>query len=172
MTTPPCGVSRTKSPMVSSGPSGATSARAPVSTPMARTAPIAARNSARVMSALSKLGCKRMVLTQAQALAVTLGVEGALAALIGPRFGARRLRAAGAAVGGSLVTHPFVWWGVLALWPRYGPATTPLLEAAAVAVEALGYRLIATRRWRDAALLSIIANAASWGLGVVLQRWI
>lgn len=113
-----------------------------------------------------------MVLTQAQALMITLSVEGALAALIGPRFGATRLRAAAAAVGGSLATHPFVWWGVLALWPRYGPAATPLFEAAAVAVEAVGYRLIATQRWRDAALLSIIANAASWGVGIVLQRWV
>jgi len=112
-----------------------------------------------------------MVLSQAQALVITLGVEGAVAALIAPRFSATRVRAAAAAIGGSLTTHPFVWWGVLALWPRFGSAATPFFEAAAVIVEAVGYRLIATRRWRDAAFLSIIANLASWGLGIALQRW-
>jgi hypothetical protein len=111
-----------------------------------------------------------MVLSQLQALAITLAVEGAVAGLAGPRFGASRRRAAGAAIGGSLVTHPFVWLGILEFYPQYGPATIPVFEAAAMAVEALGYRLIATRRWQDAIILSVMANAASWGLGAVLQR--
>lgn len=111
-----------------------------------------------------------MVLSQLQALAITLAVEGGVAALAGPRFGATRLRAAAAAIGGSLVTHPFVWLGILELYPVHGPVTVPLFEAGAIAAETVAYRLIATRRWRDAIALSVMANLASWSLGFALQR--
>lgn len=113
-----------------------------------------------------------MVLSQPGALSITLLVEGAVAALVARRLGAARLRAAAAAVGGSLVTHPFVWLGVLALYETLGGFTVPIFEAAAVAAEAIGYRLIAARSWRSALLLSVIANAASWSVGFVLQRFV
>ena len=113
-----------------------------------------------------------MVVSQLQALAITLAVEGSIAALAGARLGASRLRAAAAAVGGSLITHPFVWLGILEFYPVHGPIIVPLFEAGAVAVEAVAYRLIATRRWRNAIILSVTANLASWGLGFVLQRFL
>jgi hypothetical protein len=111
-----------------------------------------------------------MVLTQLQALAITLAVEGVLAVTLAHRAGAGRVRCAAAAVGGSLITHPFVWAGVLEFYPVYGPVVVRVFEAGTMAVEAAGYRLVATRCWRSAIFLSVTANLASWGLGFVLQR--
>jgi hypothetical protein len=39
---------------------------------------------------------------------------------------------------------------------------TPLLEACVIAAEVFAYRIVATPRWDEAALLSVMANAASW----------
>jgi len=109
-----------------------------------------------------------MKLTQLSAYALTIGIEALIAARLGPRFQAKRSRAAMAAAGGSLLTHPIVWWGAYQLYPRLGVATIPLLELFAILAEAVGYRLIAVKRWRGALLLSGLANGVSWAIGAVL----
>jgi hypothetical protein len=82
-----------------------------------------------------------------------------------------RLRAGAAAVAGSLVTHPIVWFGVLAAYPRLDWwLAIWLFELFALGAETLGYRLIATKAWRQAALLSFTANAVSFSLGLAIQR--
>ncbi len=110
-----------------------------------------------------------MVLTQAAAFALTLLIEGAAAALLAPRFRVKSWRAAAAAVIGSAISHPIFWPSALALYPRLGPMTVPLLEIVVVLFESIVYRLIATRSWRSALLLSAIVNFVSWLAGFLLQ---
>ena len=109
-----------------------------------------------------------MRLTQLEAYALTIGIEALVAARLGPRFGAKRGRAALAAAGGSALTHPVVWWGALALYTRIGMSAVPLLELFAILAEAVGYRYLAVPRWRAALLLSGITNAVSWALGAAI----
>lgn len=109
-------------------------------------------------------------MTQSLALALSIAVEACVAALA-----ARRLRwgapapAALAAMLGTLATHVFVWEGVedgmeaIGYWPALA-----LAESAAVIVESLFYRWLATPRFGPALALSAIANAASLGLGFLL----
>lgn len=109
-----------------------------------------------------------MTLTQLEAFALTLAIESVVAAAIAWPLKVRPLRAALAAVVGSALTHPILW----AIYPfahdAFGTLTTPALEAVIIASETLSYRAIATRRWDEAALLSLLANAASWGAGEVI----
>ena len=109
-----------------------------------------------------------MTLTQLDAFALTLVIEALVAALVARALKLSTLRCALAAVAASTVTHPILW----AIYPQtygyFGAFTTPALEVAVIAVETPFYRAIATPRWIDAALLSLIANAASWGAGEVI----
>lgn len=108
---------------------------------------------------------------QLDAWALTLVVEGLVAALIARRFGITPSRAARAAIAGSLTTHPFVWWAHFQLihtcgyWPTLG-----LIECIAVFGEAPFYRL-AGASWGRAVVISLLVNAASVLVGLSPWLW-
>ncbi|HEX2887944.1 hypothetical protein [Vineibacter terrae] len=109
-------------------------------------------------------------MSQSTALLLSIMIESAVAAaLVGAARWGSAPRAAVAAVLATLATHWAVWWSVLWLTPRlgYGP-TVAAVEGAVVAVEAIVYRLIVTRRWPRALAVSLAANAASTGIGLAL----
>jgi hypothetical protein len=110
-----------------------------------------------------------MTLTQTEAFVLTLLIEGAAAYLLAPRFSVNSWRAATAAVIGSTISHPVLWPSALALFPQLGPLTVPILEFLVVLFESVAYRLIATRSWRTALILSAIVNFLSWLAGFLLQ---
>lgn len=110
-----------------------------------------------------------MTLTQTEAFVLTLLIEGIAAALLAPRFAVNSWRAAAAAVIGSALSHPVFWPSTFLLYPRLGPMTVPMLEILVVLFESLAYRLIATKSWRNALLLSAIVNFVSWLAGFLLQ---
>jgi hypothetical protein len=109
-----------------------------------------------------------MRLSQLEAYAITLAVEAAVAALLARRFKANSRRAALAAALGSALTHPIFWRAAFWLYPALKGFTVPALEAVVIAAESIGYRLLATRRWREALILSALVNAASWLTGALL----
>jgi hypothetical protein len=98
---------------------------------------------------------------QLEAWTLTLGVEGVAAAALSRLFGLAPLRGARAAIAGSLVSHPIVWWlfyeliGSLDYW-----ATLAVVEGFAVLSEAPFYRL-AGATWPRALAISLLVNAAS-----------
>lgn len=98
---------------------------------------------------------------QLEAWLLTLAVEGVVAAALARLFGLVPLRAAVAAIAGSLVSHPVVWWLFYELvrdigyWPTFA-----VVEGFAVASEAPFYRL-AGARWPSAITISLIVNASS-----------
>lgn len=109
-----------------------------------------------------------MTLTQTDAMALTLVIEGAVALALGPAFARGPWRCAAAALLASSITHPI-------LWAIYGDAhalldafTTPVLEALIIVAEALAYRALATPRWDEAVLFSLLVNAASWWAGELI----
>lgn len=100
---------------------------------------------------------------QLEAWILTLVSEGIVAALLARTFGMTPWKAAAAAVAGSLVSHPIVWWsyhelfiGKLGYWPTFA-----IVEAFAVSVEAPFYRLAGAPRWSAAFAISFVVNAAS-----------
>jgi hypothetical protein len=105
---------------------------------------------------------------QLLAWGLTLAVEGGVAALLAREFGLKPWRAAMAAVLGSLLSHPFVWWMFFQLhdsigyWPTFVVA-----ETFAVLVEAPFYRL-AGASWSNAVTISFLVNAASVIVGFVV----
>ena len=109
--------------------------------------------------------------SQLEAWALTLVVEGIVAALIARAFGVAPSRAARAAVAGSLLAHPTVWWAHFQLtfdhgyWPPLA-----LVECIAVFGEAPFYRL-AGASWPRALLLSLLVNAASVLVGLSPYLW-
>jgi len=108
---------------------------------------------------------------QLGAWALTLAVEGVVAALIARRFGLAPSRAARAAVAGSLVTHPFVWWAHFQLIYDHGYWTTlALVECIAVFGEAPFYRL-AGASWPRALIVSLLVNASSVLAGLAPYLW-
>jgi hypothetical protein len=106
---------------------------------------------------------------QLAAWLVTLVSEGIVAALLARSFGLVPWKAAAAAVLGSLVSHPIVWWGhfqivgAIGYWPTFA-----VVEAFAVLVETPFYR-VAGAKWGDALALSFVVNAASVLCGFALQ---
>ena len=110
-----------------------------------------------------------MTLTQTEAFALTLLIEGAAAYLLAPKFAVNSWRAAAAAVIGSAISHPVLWPSVLALFPWLGALTVPILELLVVLFESAAYRVIATKSWRTALILSAIINFLSWLAGFLLQ---
>jgi len=111
-------------------------------------------------------------MSQAVALALTLVIETAAAALwwasarvSRPPLGRLLLTA----VCVSLLTHPLAWWanhalvGELARWTRVG-----VIEAGVVLAEALLYLVLVPLSRARAFTLSLLANATSFGLGLVI----
>ncbi|NOT41688.1 MAG: hypothetical protein HOP13_14460 [Alphaproteobacteria bacterium] len=107
-------------------------------------------------------------MTQLEAMALTFAIEAAVAAALAAAFGRAVLMCATAAVAGSTVTHPMLWAVFHDMQAVYGVMATPVLEAAVIAAETLAYRAIATPRWDEAALFSVLANAASWWGGELI----
>lgn len=107
-------------------------------------------------------------MTQIVALLLSLAIEAAVAASVAKiaRWGNPR-RAAAAAILATLITHGLVWPGVSALERLLGylPAVL-VVETCVVAVESIAYRLIVPLGLSRALLLSLIANAASVGVGL------
>jgi hypothetical protein len=109
-----------------------------------------------------------VTLTQFEAMGLTLVLEAAVAAALAFPLARNPLRCAAAAIVASCLTHPILWAIFYDVVPYLGAYTTPVLEFVIMAAETLAYRAIATPRWSEAALLSIIANAASWGAGELI----
>mgnify|MGYP001602220022 CR=1 FL=1 len=109
-----------------------------------------------------------MPLTQLEAFALTLAIEALAAFALGRSLKLPPLKCAVAAVAASTLTHPILWAVFADAAAFFGTSTTPLLEVAVMAAETPFYRALATARWRDAALLSIVVNAASWGAGELI----
>lgn len=105
---------------------------------------------------------------QLQAWLTTLLVEAIVAALIARLFALKPSRAARAAVAGSLLTHPFVWWAYFQVIHTYDYWTTlVLIECIAVFGETPFYRL-AGAPWHRALLISLIVNASSVLVGMLV----
>lgn len=103
-------------------------------------------------------------MTQLQAMTCSILIEVPVALALGPR----QLRTAAAGIAATLVTHPVLWaaWTPARGWLSYA-ATALLLEGAVVAVEAGIYRVTLPVSWGRAALISLAANAASFGVGAL-----
>jgi hypothetical protein len=101
-------------------------------------------------------------LTQLEAMALTYVIEASVAGVMAPAMARVWWLCAVAAVAGSTVTHPILWAVFWDAQGAMGPMATPLLEACVIAAEVFAYRIVATPRWDEAALLSVMANAASW----------
>lgn len=110
-----------------------------------------------------------MTLTQLEAMGLTLAVEAAVAAALGPAFARAALLCVGAAVLGSCITHPILWSIFYDVQTAIGPLATPILEGVIIIAEVFAYRALATPRWEEAGLFSVLANAASWGAGEVVH---
>lgn len=107
-------------------------------------------------------------MTQLEAMALTFVIEGLVAAAVALGFARKPALCAIAAIAGSTVTHPILWAVFYSAHAHFGELTTPILEAVIIAAETLAYRAIATPRWDEAALFSLLANAASWGAGELI----
>ena len=112
-------------------------------------------------------------MTELVASALSIGIEAAVApvltaALVPPADRRHRaIVAAGVAAAGTLLTHPAVWYGALALYPRIGVAPTlVLVEVGAVLAEAALYCIVLPPS--RALVVSFGANAASALLGAWL----
>lgn len=108
---------------------------------------------------------------QGVALALSIGIEAAIAATLVARLGwGRPWLAALAAALGTLVTHGTAWNAVLAAMETIGyAASVGLVEAGIVLAESLGYVLIARLPAARALVASAIANAGSTAVGIVLN---
>lgn len=107
-------------------------------------------------------------MTQTDALALTLIIEGVAALACARAFRLPAASCALAAMLASLVTHPVLWAVFHDVHAALGAFTTPTLEAAVILAEAPVYRWIAGCRWREALLASLLVNAASWGAGELI----
>jgi hypothetical protein len=105
-------------------------------------------------------------------MALTLLIEASVAASLAPVFARKPLWCAAAALVASAITHPILWAVHADARNVFGALTTPTLEAGIIAVETLAYRALATPRWLEAAWLSLLANVASWGTGVIIYALI
>lgn len=116
-------------------------------------------------------------MTKGLAFPLSMLVEGAVAALLGvllhkrfdrSRFGAA-VRCTAAAVIGTGATNPAIWAGFSRLedWTGSWWGAAALGEAGVVLVEALFYAAALRGRWRWSLALSIAANAAAFGAGML-----
>jgi hypothetical protein len=107
---------------------------------------------------------------QISAMLLSMSAEAPAAALLALAAGRRiSILAAAAAVLGTLMTHPVVWYGALMLfevmdyWPAFGIA-----ETYAIACETIVYQVLTGLTWGRALALSFGANWASILLGWAL----
>lgn len=109
-------------------------------------------------------------MNQITALILSVLIEAVIAAALVTlwRAGDAR-RAALAATLATLVTHWAAWWGVSSLEGSLGylPAVV-VVEACVVLAESVAYRLIVPLRLPRALVVSLVANAASAGVGLAL----
>jgi hypothetical protein len=112
--------------------------------------------------------------TQTRALLLTLALEVPLVlALVAWRRWAppgRLWIVALAAVGATLLTHPLLWLldpAILPAWP--GGRRFLLPEVAIVLLEGAVYAWPLGLGWRRGLLLSALANALSYGAGLLIQ---
>ena len=115
-------------------------------------------------------------MSQLEALALTLVVELAVVAAfaIGLRFWPRPAwpRALAIAAAASLLSHPFAWWAntvALVTIPFHERAA--IIELAVVGAEAILYAVAAGLSWPRAVVVALVANAASFGVGLVLAPY-
>lgn len=109
-------------------------------------------------------------MTQTTALLLSIAIEAVTAALLMRLWrSGNAARAALAATAATLATHMAVWKAVPAMAGAVGYWPAMLLaELAVVMAEAPAYRLIVPLDWRAALGASLIANAASAGIGLAL----
>lgn len=115
-----------------------------------------------------------MSLSQIAALGLTLAVEAPLVTVVAYWRGIRWQRGLAAGLLASCLTHPFAWklsWWASTLFatPHYFRWFVAI-EAAVCLVEALVFRRILHTSWAWSVGLSVVANAASSLLGVLLWR--
>jgi hypothetical protein len=112
-----------------------------------------------------------LVIGWAKALVVTVAVEIPIAAIAFRRDEPSLARRAGLIFFASLATHPAVWF----IFPRFELTYGEMIIAAetwAVVVEAVFFVLVfrGVEPWR-AAGVSLIANGASYGTGLLLRAF-
>lgn len=96
----------------------------------------------------------------------SLAIELPIALLVCARDRRTAIATLGAGLLATGATHPFAWWAILHWSPAltWGGATA-LVELTLTALEACSYRFIVRVSWRRALLTSLLANAASFGVG-------
>lgn len=99
------------------------------------------------------------------ALLFTLAVEAPLVGLAGHRLGKPWMRIAAAGLLPSLLTHPLAWQAWSRLSPYDYASGVTLIEAGVWLAEAALLKILLQLQWRQALLLSLAANAASFMLG-------
>jgi pimeloyl-ACP methyl ester carboxylesterase len=110
------------------------------------------------------------MISQIEAMAFSMGVEAVVAFALALTHGRGTAgMAAAAAILGTALTHPIVWQGALALYP-VAPywVVIALVESVAVFGEWPVYMFLTGFLWRRALIVSFLANAASFGLGLYL----
>jgi len=102
------------------------------------------------------------------AFLLTLAIEVPLAGFLLRRDEPSRTTLVGKLFFANLATHPLVWFA-FPLLPGTWAVTTALAEAFAWLAEAVFYSLVFPKvGFRRAALVSLAANAASFGLGLIV----
>lgn len=70
----------------------------------------------------------------------------------------------------SLLTHPLAWRAALALSPDGYAAGVAAIEVVVLAVEAVLLRALLPIGWRAAFSAALLANVASFGVGLLASR--
>lgn len=107
-------------------------------------------------------------MTQTDAFALTLIIEVMAALALAPLLRLPAAACALAAVLGSSLTHPLLWAVFGDVHAALGALATPVLEVGVICAETPVYRWLCGCRWSDAALASLLVNAASWGAGEII----
>lgn len=108
-------------------------------------------------------------MNQLGALALSIAIEALVLQLVARRLEADRWRLALVAAGGTLLTHPFAWRAMLAGY-EHAPVGVVIgvVEVLVSAAEAVAYRFGADLSWRRAGAASLLANATSTALGILM----
>jgi hypothetical protein len=109
-------------------------------------------------------------MTQFAALLLSMVTEGAAAATLvaALRWGSS-VRAAAAAIIGTLATHWLAWWAIPHLEAVFGYApAAAAVETAVVLAESIVYLFTVPLPYRRALATSLLANATSLGLGLAI----